>query len=98
MTTLIMISLVFNAILLALWFGLWFSTKLVDAKAKTSPEAAVRLLHCLGRRGTALAEALDSGILCYREMTREDLKSRSEVERQLRKALEIRKSMEAWRP
>jgi hypothetical protein len=72
---------------LTLLLCLWWWTKVVDAQPKTVAEAAVRSLQYLVRWLRALAEALDSGIIAYREVQhREICRPRAEVERTLRAA------------
>ena len=97
MTGLSTFSLALNGALLALLACLWFSTKLITGRAKTVPEATARMLYRLGRLIIAWAEALDSAIICYRDMTSEGLVSRSEVDRELRKVAGRRK-VAMWEP
>jgi hypothetical protein len=66
----------------ALWFVLFFWTKLIYAKPKTIAEAAVRLLHALARLFLGLAEGLDSAIIVFRELQHEPLQPRAELQRQ----------------
>lgn len=96
MTPLETALLAINGGILAALACLWFSTHLVTARAKTMPEALVRLLYTLARRLNALAEALDSAILCYREMCRGEIQPRAELERRLREARNAA-YVEQWR-
>lgn len=89
MTPLEIVLLGINGAALLLWLTLALSSKPWKGKHITVPEATVRLLYGLALRLNALSEGLDSGILAYREMRREPVHTRAEMEREIRESAKV---------
>ena len=76
----------------ALWIILFFHSRLLDTKPKTTAESGVRLLYSIARWWMAVAWAAEWALVQYRESALEP-----ECEKSRRAKEEMRKAVEAVR-